>query len=129
MAIQEWTGSVVVGPIDVMGRSCAGIPKSRQGDASRAVVISAHGSLDRLCWCGVFSSVDRSELGIGCLRGHIRARMGIPRARGSLDQLCWRGVGLGRRLGWPSLGGLAERAQPWLRPGLAGQAGLGLGWA
>ena len=28
-AIQEWTGSGVVGPIDVMGRSCAGIPGAR----------------------------------------------------------------------------------------------------
>ena len=29
MAIQEWTGSGVVGPIDVMGRSCAGTPEAR----------------------------------------------------------------------------------------------------
>ena len=28
VAIQQWTGSGVVGPIDVMGRSCAGIPGS-----------------------------------------------------------------------------------------------------
>ena len=29
MAIQEWTGSGGVGPIDVMGRSCAGISEAR----------------------------------------------------------------------------------------------------
>ena len=34
MAIQEWTSSGVVGPIDVMGRSCAGI---REGRASRCI--------------------------------------------------------------------------------------------
>ena len=36
VAIQEWTGSGVVGPIDVMGRSCAGIPEARAMHRARS---------------------------------------------------------------------------------------------
>ena len=75
MALQEWTGSGVVGPINVMARnfrrprrcvgpgvshgakSCAQSPDNQSRAAgecawqSRSTVL-AHGSLDRLCWPG-----------------------------------------------------------------------------
>ena len=39
--------------VDVMGGSCA----ESLDNKSRAVVINAHGSLDRLCWHVFFSGV------------------------------------------------------------------------
>ena len=95
---ESWSQESVAlraGAVDVMGGSCA----ESHDNQSRAAVIDAHGSLDRLRR-GVFSSVDRSESGIGCLRGHIQARMGIQKS-------CWRGgwagpaAGLG--LAWVGL--------------------------
>ena len=90
---------------------------------SRAVVINACGSFDRLCCRGVFSSIDRSESDIGCLRHEL----------GSLDRLCWRG-GWGWACGWPSLGcwlGLSSArsvklldCSGWAEPYLGG-GGLG----
>ena len=54
------------GAVDVMGGSCA----ESHDNQSRAVVINAHGNLDRLCWRGVFSSVDRLEAGQLLARAH-----------------------------------------------------------
>ena len=95
------------------GSGCHG-RKSRIDNQSKAVAIKAHGNLDRLCWRGSFSSVDRSE---------------------SFEPE-WVGarVGLGLRSGWPSLGELlaAPQARCWaavacLGPGLGGSlVGLGL---
>ena len=48
---ESWSQASVAlraGAVDVMGGSCA----ESLDNQSRAVVINAHGSLDRLCWRG-----------------------------------------------------------------------------
>ena len=147
VAIQERTGSGVVGPMDVMGMGKA-MPRTRSESWSQesvalragavdvmggscaespdnqnaAVALNARGSLDRLCWRGFFSSVDRSESGIGCLRAHSSQNGNPTRTAG--------GFGLGLRLGWPSLGAQASLSTPdrWLgscvRHSLVHQTGL-----